>query len=214
MEDTDQKKFHELFKELLSVRNLNIEKLHELSAVPRRYLTAFFEADFKKLPAAPYVRGYLEKISEIIGIDSEELWQAYKNESESKTSGPKDYFPSNRFAIKTINKKKIFFGIIAVFVIIYLTLRVDEVVGIPQIEIIVPTAETIITSESIIKLSGTVNANDKLMINGEEILVESNGHFEKNFILQPGRNIIEFKAKRFLGKEITASREVIYNFSQ
>ena len=73
-----------------------------------------------------------------------------------------------------------------------------------------PPADGAIINNPIIKLSGKVSAGDKLIINGEEILPEENGRFEKDFSLQPGINTFEFEVKRFLGKEIKIIRQVIY----
>ena len=82
--------------------------------------------------------------------------------------------------------------------------------GTPQIQISSPAADNLIVNSPSIKLSGEVNSRDKLTVNGEEILVGENGHFEKDFSLQPGINTIEFRVKRFLGKETAVVRQVIY----
>ena len=83
--------------------------------------------------------------------------------------------------------------------------------GIPEIKINRPANSGEITNEQFIKINGTVSDFfDKLTINNEEIPVEKNGEFKKEYQLQSGVNKIEFKVKRFLGKEIKVEREIIY----
>jgi cytoskeletal protein RodZ len=208
------KKLNELFNEALELRGLNVEKLAELTDIPIYYLTALSTGDFTKLPPAPYVRAYLMKIAEILRVDADLFLEIYNQEIERwplKTSGPLDKLPFNRYAITPLYKKiALGVGIILILVSIYLIWRVDEFWGTPQIEITSPSADNLIINSPSIKLSGKVNSRDKLTINSEEIPVEKNGQFEKDLSLQSGINTVEFKVKRFLGKEVKVIKQVIY----
>ena len=205
-----QKKLSELLREAAELRGLTFERLAQLSDVPERYLLAIRDGEFEKLPAAPYVRGYLIKLGEILNIDGEALWQVYKGEAPIKKSGPRDKLPANRFAIKSLNKKTVIAGIVLVIIAIYLVWRASIFLGAPSIEIINPAVNNYITKEPVLKLIGNINPGDKLIVNGEEVLVGASGRFEKEFQLQPGPNTFELIAKRFLGKETKLVRQVIY----
>lgn len=209
------KSLREIFNEALKLRNLDVKKLSEMTDIPVHYLSAFSSGDPKKLPASPYVRGYLAKIADILKIDVDSLLEAYKQETllwPAKSSGPEDKLPLNRFALKS--KRKI--AIIGVFItgilviLIFLAFQFSGFLGNPQIEITSPAENNIVVNSSMIKLSGITNPKDKLTINNEEVLAESDGRFEKNFSLQPGPNAVEFKIKRFLGKEITVIKIITY----
>ena len=209
------KSLREIFNEALDLRDLDIKKLSEMTDIPVHYLSALSSGDPKKLPASPYVRGYLAKIADILKIDSNALLEAYKQETSvwpAKTSGPEDRLPPNRFALK--NKKKITIigvSIAGVLVIlIFLAFQFSGFLGNPQIEITNPVENELTIDSSIIKLTGIINPQDKLTISGEEVLAKSDGRFEKDFSLQSGPNSVEFKVKRFLGKEITITKIVIY----
>jgi transcriptional regulator with XRE-family HTH domain len=206
---SDKKTFQELFSEAVSLRGLNLERLSEMSGISRDYLAAFISGDFKKTPSLPYARGYLMRIAEILGINGDYLWSVYREEiADIKKS---DRLPINRFAPKRKNRKIISIAIILFFVIIYLAFKIDDLLGIPEIKINRPANSGEITNEQFIKINGIVSDFfDKLTINNEEIPVEKNGEFEKEYQLQSGVNKIEFKVKRFLGKEIKVEREIIY----
>ena len=205
----NQKNFHEFFSEIVENSGSSIEKMAELTGISQRYLKAFCEGDFKKLPSLPYVRGYLMKISNVLGINGQELWQAYKEELKEKIVVD-DKLPINRFALKPRNFKRLVIGIIIIFAIIFLIWRLDDLLGIPKIEITNPVNDLIV-NEDIVNIKGVVNNyRDKLLINNEEIFISKNGIFEKEYHLAPGANAIEFRLKRFLGKEIKVVKQVIY----
>lgn len=194
---------------MIEKSGLSIDKLAELTGISPRYLKAFCEGDFKKLPSLPYVRGYLTTLAHVLGINGQEVWDIYKEEFREKITID-DKLPVNRFALKPRNFKKLAIGIILVFAIIFLVWRLDDLLGVPKIDITTP-ANDLIVNEDIIKLSGIVdNYRDKLIINNEEILIDKDGRFEKEYHLAPGANIIEFRLKRFLGKEISEVRRVVY----
>lgn len=205
-----QKSFSETIKEIFELRGFNAKKIAEITDIPESHVTALINNDFKKLPAYPYVRGYLTKIAEILNIDKEELLELYKKEIP-ESIGEKDKLPFNRFSKQLTSRKKIILGIILLFAAIYLGFRIDDLIGVPEIKITNPSENYSITNEPIVKLSGVAeNFFDKLTINDEEIPINKGGLFEKDFNLQPGQNNIEFKIKRFLGKETKVEKQVIY----
>ena len=128
------KSFQEFFNDILAVRGLTIEKLAELTEVPKHYLDALSSGNFEKLPAVPYTRGFLSKIAEVLAIDGDELWRTYKDEITLNIN-TSDKLPFNRFAIRRFGKIKIIIGIILISVIIYLVWQSDNLLGIPKIEI-------------------------------------------------------------------------------
>lgn len=211
MNDKNQKTFQELFKEAIELRGLSLDRLAETTGVPKNYLENFISGDFKKLPPSPYVRGFLMKISAALGIDGNYLWGVYEEEIIPLVKNS-DRLPVNRFVSSRKNGKKIILtGIVLIFISIYLFFRIDNLLGTPKIEIRQPAENGIVVNEQSIKLSGkAVNFFDKLTINDEEIFIKENGDFEKEYLLRPGGNKIEFKVKRFLGKEIKIEREIIY----
>lgn len=218
MNNNQFKTLGEIIIEALKLRNLNTGKLSELTDIPVNYLIALSDDDLTGLPSAPYVRGYLVKIADVLKIDANALLRVYKQEislQSLKTSGSSDKLPSNRYALNLLTKKTVIIsGIVFILIIFYLIWQTSSFLGTPKIEIMNPPVDGAIINNPIIRLSGEVSAGDKLVINGEEVLPEENGRFEKDFSLQSGINTFEFKVKRFLGKEIKIIRQVIYQPQQ
>jgi cytoskeletal protein RodZ len=199
-----------LLSETLELKNLNLERLAQMTGVPERYLWAIQNLEIDKLPPAPYVKGYIEKISKALNLHPEELWGLYKKELDYKTAGTYDKLPVNRFAIKYIPKTIQFLIVIAALILIYGLINLSHLLGEPKLVIGNPAAPITTVSENIAVLSGEIKQRDKLTINDEEIFVNQDGTFSKEYLLQPGFNSIEFKVKRFLGREKTMIRQILY----
>jgi len=200
----------EILKESLENKALTLDKLAETSDVPKRYLEALISGEYKKLPPAPYVHGYILKIAKVLRIDGEELWETYKHDLPLKIAGENDKLASNRYALPVKSKRLIVFLIILIFVILYLGFNWRSIFGIPKLEIISPSLSESTISTSTLKVIGYIDPKDKLLINNEEVVVDSSGRFEKDYNLQEGLNTIEFKVKKFLGKENKIIREINY----
>ncbi len=199
----------ELLQELTQERSISVDKLALVTNIPRRFVVALFEGDFKKLPAKPYVRGYLTRIAAAMSIEPTILIKAYKDSTEVRSSGEKDVLPANRFAIEKINKNFIIVFLIIVVIAGFLAWRAKDILGRPSIEVNLPET-TLVTQEQVIKISGAINPKDRLTLNQEMIYTDEAGKFEKEVGLSPGLNTLEFDVKRFLGRETKIVKQILY----
>jgi hypothetical protein len=200
-----------LLDEALELKNVNLEKLSQTTGIPERYIWAIQNVEIDRLPPSPYVRGYIKKISEVLNLNHDELWDLYEKELTHKTSGAYDKLPTNRFAIKHISKKTVYLGLLGILFTIYVIFSLDRLTGEPKLEIINPREPITATTSELIILAGTLEKQkDKLTINGKEIFVNANGTFSQEYSLQPGLNTIEFKAERLLGREKIIIKQVLY----
>jgi len=208
--DATEKSLLDIFEEAMEQKNISYEKLALLTNIPERYIVSLQNLDLKHLPALPYVRGYLQKICEVLGLNFEQIWKQYKTELSHKTSGAFDKLPINRFAIQKINRKNVFYGIVAAIILVFAALNFNNFFGKPLLEISNPKETLTTSTEAVINLSGKVNPGDKLVINEREVISDSFGNFESEYELQPGLNTIDFKAKKLMGKENSQIRQVIF----
>lgn len=206
----EQKQFHELFKEYLGIKGISAGRLAELSGVPERYIEALISGDRGRLPAAPYVHGYLARIGPHLAADGEELWSAYKRDEAPRTSGAADRMPANRFAFKKVKRGWVVFALVLAALAVYLGFRLEAVLGMPSLVVESPALGETITSRDLFTLQGAVSSGDKLTINGESVATNGEGRFEKEVALDPGLNVFTFTARRLLGSERTAVRRIIY----
>ncbi len=208
---TEFKPLKDILKEEMRAKGLNAQKLSELTDIAPHYIKALLENDFSNLPAAPYVRGYLDTIARILEIDSEPLWHEYRKESEIKRSGESDKLPSNRYAPKPFNKMALVITLAVLVVIAFLIPKIADFLGRPSIEIISPPSDMYQAQQDTFILSGKIsNPQDKLLVNDSEVVVNPDGSFEKQVSLNSGcnNNVFEFTAKRFLGFSTSVKRTI------
>jgi transcriptional regulator with XRE-family HTH domain len=201
-----------MLTELLQDKNINLTKLSELTGVSERYLEALIEEKYEKLPASPYVRSYLFKIAEVLNADGQKLWDEYQKNSQLKKSGLNDRLPFNRYQPRPGNKKTILLIIIIILLLGYLIFRFRSFLGQPSLILFGPMANSanLVVSVPSIKIEGRIKIGDQLVINQEKIYVDEKGYFQKDFPLQPGLNIAQFQIKKFLGRETTITKQILY----
>ncbi|MFA6136166.1 MAG: helix-turn-helix domain-containing protein [Candidatus Paceibacterota bacterium] len=205
------KSLREIIKGGIKAKGITPQKLTELTDIAPIYIKSLLEGNLENMPALPYVRGYMEKIADVLDLDFREIWEQYRKETEIKKSGEKDLLPNNRYATKPINKKSIFWIVLVLVVVSLLIPQISSFLGSPYIEVTSPKENNIIVEQNTYLLRGKVsNSRDKVTIGDEEIVVFPDGTFEKEVLLNDKINTFEFRAKRFLGKTSLVSRIIIY----
>ena len=71
----DYADFPSFFNERLKERGLTLKRLSELSGISVKHLEALAAGQFDNLPPAPYLRGYLLKLGQVLGFDGNDCGQ-------------------------------------------------------------------------------------------------------------------------------------------
>ena len=187
-------------------KGMDAGKLSDLTDVPQRFIVSLVGGDFKNLPSEPYIRGYLFKVAGVLDADPNFLWRSFRQSSEIHSSGSADLLPANRFSLQRISSKKVWIVLAALVLLGFLGLRVNSILGMPTLDVTLP--ET--TTSQIINVTGKVNPGDTLTLNNEVVYPDERGQFEKEVQLETGLNTLEFRAKRFLGRETKIVKQVFY----
>ncbi|HPW34382.1 MAG TPA: helix-turn-helix domain-containing protein [Candidatus Paceibacterota bacterium] len=209
------KPLKEILRDEMKAKGFNVQKLSEITNIAPNYIRALLDNDFEKLPAAPYVHGYLESIAKELDIETEPLWQEYQKESGMKRSGPFDKLPINRYAQKPFNKKTLIITIFVLIVLAFALPHIADFFGKPSLEIYWPPSDQYKTMDEVVILKGRIaNPQDKILVGEGEVVVASDGIFEKEVRLDPGcKNVFDFTVKRFLGLSTTVKRTICYESS-
>ncbi len=210
MEDT--RKLRDIILDQCEAREIRVEDLIKKTGIPEQYLDAIINDVRRRLPAFPYIRTYLVAIANLLELPRDLVITKYRSEFTEKISGGGDTLPQNRFALPS-DKKRLLIGagVIVAVILLYAGSR-SGFFGRPHLTIEVPPAdqETFITSSSTITLSGTVDVGDTLLLNGQPVTVDNDGRFSKDYQLVPEINVLEFVTKRFLGRQLSVTKQVYY----
>jgi len=208
--ENETRPLRDILLDALRVKNISAEKLSMLSGVSERFMNALLEDEAKQLPSAPYVRGYLIKIAEVLGLDGQELWNAYvKPNVDIRRAGAEDSLPNNRFLAPKFRAKLLIIGGLIVIAVVYGAIKIPGLFGVSSLTDLNIEPDMVVR-ESSFTVRGSIDPSDQLAINGEILYPKTDGSFEHAISLTPGFNTIEFKVKRFLGKEETITRQLFY----
>jgi len=101
-------------------------------------------------------------------------------------------------------------GGIAVVLVLYSVFRFYEISGKPDLSVSYPGENMAVVDAASISVSGQIYNGDEVKINGESVDIQPGGSWQKSVSLQPGINTLEITAKKFLGRETSVIRQVLY----
>lgn len=207
---SEQKTLSSEILEALRAKGLSLPKLSQMTGISERVLETFINEEYQKLPAAPYIRGYLMQISKSLDLNGQLLWQKYlRGNEELKSSGGKDELPKNRFLVKKINSGIVLSLVIFLGIAFYVLFQIYGAWAEPNLEIFNVEDLDVIVSRAFL-VEGRINPGDVLFINEEKRYTDKMGEFGEELILSPGLNYIDFKVRRFLGKEARRTLRVFF----
>ncbi len=210
MNETEHVNFQEFFNERLRERGFTAKKLADVTGLNLKDIEHLSAGRYEKLPAAPYLRGHLIRIGQVLDFNGETWWERLKEEEVIWSSGPSDELPKNRFAKKPIDKK-IWIAAAALILVAFLGWRLPKIMGKPVITVENPSAERSETTQQTLEIRGYAENSDQLFINGKNIPLGEKGIFQESVTLKSRFNTFEIIAKRFLGRETKVVRQIIYS---
>lgn len=208
MSEHAPQQFGTLLHDRIRDKNWTLEKVSQSSNISIAHLEHLIAGNFDALPPSPYVHGYLRKLGSLLDFDGEAWWQNLKEENFVKTSGAADALPTNRF--KEASTAPIWLGGIGLVLVIYLAVRFSAIFGTPLLTVEYPPRDITPVDTEVLAVRGTLRYGDKVLVDGEEVLVQKDGKWEKPVPLHEGLNTIEIEGRRFLGGTAKITRQVLY----
>ncbi len=200
----------DLLREHIELKGLTPKKIADLAGIPERYVDMLLEGDTAKLPPAPYVHGYIAKLSGILNFDKETMWRLYQKESLLRRSGDRDRLPNNRFAARRVTRTFAIGGTVVALALAWFGYAAYDAFTPPMLTVTVPGSENSTVAQPTILLQGTTDPAYTVTVNGSELYVGADGAFQKELRLREGLNTVEFSAKKFMGHETRVIRRIVY----
>lgn len=208
-DDLNNFDFAPFFNERVKECGLNLKKISELTGITLKHLNNLGSGNFKGLPPAPYLRGYLKKLGLVLGFDDEEWWIAFKKRGLVKDSSSGDDLPKNRFTRPSL--RKIFLpAVLILIILLYFIFQFPRIFGKPIITVTDPSRDPMSATSREYVLRGILKNADSLYVNDETVSINQDGTWEKNILLNSGLNPVEIRAKKLLGGETKIVRQIFY----
>ena len=211
MKSENKKNLAEFLKEKRKNKNLNLDKLSDLTKIQIYHLEALEAGQFEKLPPSIYRAGIFKRLAKFLDVDKNEIIQMYQQEIQPV--GISSYNENiikpkkNSYFVLTQKKIVIFLGILLLILLsAYLCYQFKFLVGPPNLAVD-PKEDMIIQQESL-TIRGKTDSGVDLTINGENVYVASDGNFSKEVQLANGINIVEVKVVNNFGKSTKIVRQI------
>lgn len=203
------RKLSHIMRDQVELKGVSIEDIAHNTGIPETQVDAMIDGRAEKLPPLPYMKNQLKRLSEYLELDFDLVLEAYRSEFYGKISGAFDQLPKNRFALPS-GKKRMLFVVIFVFAFVAFGVVASRAFKKPELFILTPdpNQNPYIATTKTISLSGRINPQDKLFINGVQVSANEAGAFEYAYRLEPELNLIEFRVKSFLGRSLTVAKQV------
>lgn len=197
-------------------RKIKLKQVAEKLKINYKYLDALEKGDYNKLPKGIYGKNFLREYANFLKLNYLDLIAAY--ELEANIYHPRE--EKELFAKQVIKNRyfwampKVIKNILIIFIVIvcfvYLGFRLNRIIALPNLLIISP-ADNLVTKQRIIEVSGQAEPETKITINGETILNNIQGNFNKTINLKIGLNFITITASKKYGKNRTITKQVLVN---
>lgn len=208
----------EKLQKIRSDKRISLNEISRATKIQVSYLEYLEEGNYDKLPADVYVKGFLRSYADFFGVDEKIFLRLYKREKEiknnlEKNSGKKissEVSEPINISPFVFTPKKIFLFLILIIVFsgIFLLYReINSFASAPSLLVLNPSDNAEINSDSVY-IEGVTDKEARLFINNEPILVNDDGRFRENLILQKGLNAINIKAINKFDKETKTSINV------
>jgi transcriptional regulator with XRE-family HTH domain len=209
----------EKLKKLRESKRISLNDVSYATGIQVKYLEYLENGNYEKLPVDVYIKGFIRKYAEFMGMEEAGFLRIYEKEREIKKNLDKNR-KSNNTKINPINisafvftPKKLIFFLVFILVgggIFLLYKEIGSFAENPKLVILNPENNSRVKGNSL-SMEGITEKDGLLFINDHPILVNEDGKFKENITLQSGSNVINIKAVNKFKKE---TQETITVFSE
>lgn len=187
-----------------------IEEISRKLGIKIDYLKAIESDRFDLLPDGLYGKNFFKKYAEFLKIDKKLINQKIHELSEERKDNPFSSQKIKRHDFIVFPKivRNVIFIIIVLMCSLYLAFYAKKIFSPPELIINYPE-NNLLTKEKSITIKGEIEKEAELKINGELVLGDSDGLFEKEINLKSGLNNISIRAKKKYSRENIITREIL-----
>lgn len=199
----------EKLKKIRSDRRLALNDISRVTKIPLKYLEYLEDGKYEKLPADVYVKGFLKNYAEILGVDEHifiRLFEKEKgiNKNLRKQNGEVEEKTKPLNISSFVVTPKIMATTAVTILILagvfYLYSEFGSFSDAPRLVILSPEKNYSTSGNSVV-IEGVTDADGKVFINNQPVMVDEDGKFRENLTVQAGTSAINVKAVNKFDKE-------------
>lgn len=209
----DEETLAEQLRRRRQASGLKLEEASKRLKIKVAYLDALEKGRYDLLPSGVYGRNFLREYAGFLGLDSRQLLTQFSREVRVKSTSKGELFDrqvvSKRYllALPQLLRNAII-GVLIVACLIYLSFLLKRIFEPPFLVINFPP-DNFTTSDIRLVINGQSEAETEITINGQGVLADNQGKFEREIYLQSGINRITVVSEKKYSRPATVTKQVL-----
>ncbi len=200
-------------KALRKEANFTLSVMEEKTKINKTYIRHLEDGNYHKLPDPIYTRNFLKIYLRVLGADETYFLNLFEQERGTCDFVKQARLPRQRtHALKLLVASRFLkigmFVLIAGSMVMYIGLQVRSIVTPPELSILEPS-DGYITTDATISVTGSVEEDASVRINGSKVLLTKNGDFQMEVALERGVNLIKIESVKRYSRPAIQYRRVI-----
>ncbi len=203
-----QETLGEYLKAIREHLQLTLPEVAQKTGILEKFIVAIEHGQYQILPPDAYTIGFLKKLAGAYSISCEDLLEQFKKEKDislqtdrkriNPPQGIRAFFEDLSVTPKLIS---VSVGLLlGVGAFGYVLVQVFSVNRTPELTILEPAPNTVLSGSSI-ALKGKTEPGVRVSVNGQNVMVKSDGIFETTLGAAPGQKDFQIVATNKFGKE-------------
>lgn len=205
----------ERLKQLRGESRLPLETLATELQIATKHLQAIEESRYQDLPGKVYARNFVRRYVERMGLNAATAMEQFDAEYAVLTATQQRRHPILPQRARAEHPwwyrhgRLLFAGLVVALVAGYFGWQIVRLVTPPNLDVLIPAGDTLATTPTQ-TVSGQVDQDTEVKINGEAVEVTKTGEFSVTIDLQTGLNTLKITAKKKRSGERVVVRQVLY----
>lgn len=192
-------------------KSLTLEEIAKATKIKQNFLVAIEKGEYNKLPSPAYAQGFVRNYADYLGLPKAEITALFKREFDERKAYkvlPDGFAQTKEFPITHIRiQQSLVVGCLLLLLVVgFLIYQYRFVFFAPYLTLQNPKQNSIISQN--VDITGQTDSNATVIVNNEPAIVNSNGLFNKELSLFPGKAIITVIAKNKFGKQSIIQQSV------
>ncbi|PJA45579.1 hypothetical protein CO174_02650 [Candidatus Uhrbacteria bacterium CG_4_9_14_3_um_filter_50_9] len=203
----------EKLKAMRREANFTLSEMEQKSKIRKAFIKAFEEGAYDQLPAPIYARNYLKTYVKILGGDVSYFLNQFEEERGtcdfvSSARLPRRRTRALQFLVASKFVKVGTLLLISFAVLGYVGVQLKAIAAPPDLLVYEPN-DGVLTDHALITVTGHAEEGSQVLINGETVLLSTNGFFETQVALERGVNVITIESTKRYSRPAVEHRHVV-----
>ncbi len=192
----------EILKAGRNEKGWTIAELSQRTKIQERFIQALENSDLSKLPAMPFVNGFLRTVSSELELKPEGIAAIFRRDFGEDDKGKviPNSLEKKEKSFRWAPSTSVLIGVFALISVFgfYLVVQLKGLLGVPSLEIFQPQDQAVVGLEIVIE--GRTDPTATVSINGQKIKKNRNGTFSQTIGLSEGVQTVTVSATGQNGK--------------